>query len=93
MKDDHLIRIYSGTEVMVLMLQEMLEENDIGTMVRNDFQSGVAAGFVAGLPTSVDLYILEADLAGAESILAAFLEGNPEEQEKENILAKLQEKK
>jgi len=80
MKDDNLIRIYSGTEVSVLTLQSMLEENDIGAMMQNDFQSGLAAGFVAGLPTSVDLYIQESDLAEAETILMAFMEGSDQEE-------------
>lgn len=76
--DDQIIRVYSGTEIQVLMLQSELEECGIGAMVQNDFQSGVMAGFVAGLPSSVDLYISESDMAAAEPILRAFIKLNSE---------------
>ncbi|MCX6303658.1 MAG: DUF2007 domain-containing protein [Bacteroidetes bacterium] len=76
--DDQIIRVFSGTEMLVLMLKSELEECGIGAMVQNDFQSGVMAGFVAGLPSSVDLYIREADLAAAEPVIEAFLQVNPD---------------
>ena len=76
MKDDQIIRVFSGTEMLVLMLKSELEEGGIGAMVQNDFQSGVMAGFVAGLPSSVDLYIREADLVAAEPVIEAFLQVN-----------------
>ncbi len=53
-----LIRIYTGTEVSVILLKGELEEKGIYTMIKNDFQSGNMAGFFGGIPSAVDLYIL-----------------------------------
>jgi len=58
------------------MLKAQLEENGIAAMIRNDFQSGVAAGFVAGFPSFIDLYISESDKTMAEPIVKAFEEVN-----------------
>jgi hypothetical protein len=32
-------------------------------MIKNDFQSGNAAGFFSGIPSAVDLFIRESDAA------------------------------
>ena len=73
---DQLVRIYSGTEVLVLFLKKELEENGIAALIRNDFQSGIAAGFVGGAPSAIDLYIQESDLKKAEPILKELLQNN-----------------
>jgi len=72
-KGQDLIRIYTGTEVSVILLKGELEEKGIYTMVKNDFQSGNAAGFFGGVPSAVDLYIRESDAALAEAIVSEFV--------------------
>ncbi len=49
-------RVYTGSEVNVQHLQNELEENGIATRVRNDFDSGLRAGFGGGLPGQVLLF-------------------------------------
>lgn len=49
-------RIYTGSEVNVQHLQSILEEEGIPTRVRNDFDSGLRAGFGGGLPGQVLLF-------------------------------------
>lgn len=73
MDQEKLIRIYSGTEVTVLLLKEELEQVGVMSMMKNDFQSGVTAGFSGGVPSDVDLYIEEKDLSKAEPVLNQFL--------------------
>jgi hypothetical protein len=51
-------RIYTGSEVNVMHLQNILEEQDIPSRVRNDFDSGLRAGFGGGLPGQVQLFVL-----------------------------------
>jgi hypothetical protein len=72
--ENDLIRIYTGTEVSVIHLKEELEENGISVMMQNDFQSGISAGFVGGVPSAIDLYILEKDLKKAEPIINDFIQ-------------------
>jgi hypothetical protein len=73
MDQDGIIRVYSGSEVQALALQAELEEIGVGAMIRNDFQSGVMAGFVAGISAVVDLYISTADRDRAMPVVATFV--------------------
>lgn len=54
--DEEFKRIYTGSEVNVSYLQGLLEEQDIPTIVRNEFQSGLRGGFGGGLPGQVQLF-------------------------------------
>jgi len=77
MKDkSNLIRVYSGTELTVNLLKVELEKFGISSMIQNDFNSGVSAGFSGGVPSSIDLFIQELDLGKAEPILSEFSETN-----------------
>lgn len=56
-ENSNLIRVYSGTELTVNLLKDELEKFGISSMIRNDFNSGVSAGFSGGVPSSIDLFI------------------------------------
>jgi hypothetical protein len=71
-EENNLIRIYTGTEVSVIHLKEELEEGGIDVLIQNDFQSGMSAGFVGGVPSSIDIYIKKTDIAKAEPIIEDF---------------------
>ncbi len=67
----NLIRVYSGTELIVNLLKGELESFGISCMIQNDINSGVAAGFWAD-PFAIDLFIQELDLEKAEPIISEF---------------------
>jgi len=73
-----LIRVFTGTEVLVYLLKERLEEVEISALIKNDFQSGITVGFVSGVPSAIDLYIQESDLKKAEPIINEFIQNNEE---------------
>jgi len=73
-----LIRVFTGTEVLVYLLKERLEEVDISALIKDDFQSGLTVGFVSGVPSAIDLYIQESDLKEAEPIINEFIQDNEE---------------
>jgi len=73
-----LIRVFTGTEVLVYLLKERLEEVEISALIKNDFQSGLTVGFISGVPSAVDLYIQESDLKEAEPIINEFIQDNEE---------------
>jgi hypothetical protein len=75
-ENSNLIRVYSGTELTVNLLKDELEKFGISSMIQNDFNSGVSAGFSGGVPSSIDLFIQELDLEKAEPILSEFREIN-----------------
>ncbi|GAA4319228.1 hypothetical protein GCM10023115_45520 [Pontixanthobacter gangjinensis] len=61
-------RVYTGPETNVQYLQELFEKEGIHSRVRNDFDSGLRAGFGGGLPGQVLLFVLEKDLEQAVEI-------------------------
>ena len=75
---NELIRVYSGTEISVLHLKEELEESGISSMMQNDFRSGISAGFIGGIPSAIDLFIMESDLKKAEPIINDFIKNIPQ---------------
>ncbi len=54
-------RVYTGSEVNVQHLKNLLEDEGIPTRVRNDFDSGLRAGFGGGLPGQVLLFAKSED--------------------------------
>jgi hypothetical protein len=75
-KGNNLIRVFTGTEVLVYLLKERLEEVGISALIKDDFQSGITVGFVGGVPSAIDLYIQESDLKEAEPIFNEFSKNN-----------------
>jgi len=68
-------RVYTGSEVNVLHLEEILQQEGIGTRVRNDFDSGLRAGFGGGLPGQVQLFVLSEYYDRALKIVAETFPG------------------
>ncbi len=75
---DSIVRVFSGSEITALMIKARLEEAGIVAMIRNDFQSGVAAGFFAGPPEDVDLFVSNEDLEAANPVIEEILNMNME---------------
>lgn len=51
-------RVYTGSDVNVQYLKNLLDKAGIRTRVRNDFDSGLRAGFGGGLPGQVQLFAI-----------------------------------
>jgi hypothetical protein len=69
---DNLIRVYTGTEVLVFILKDRLEETGIATTIQDDSNDN----FLRGVPTAIDLYIRQSDLKKAEPIISEFIKKN-----------------
>lgn len=67
-EDDSYKRVYTGPETNVQYLQELFEKEGIHSRVRNDFDSGLRAGFGGGLPGQVLLFVLEHEYEAAVKI-------------------------
>ena len=74
--DDHSkhVRLFTGSLIEIQRLQLDLDDQQIPSMVKNNFQSGLRAGFYGGSPSQVELFIYEEDMEKAEGILEAFRE-------------------
>ena len=60
--------VYTGPEVNVRFLQDLLNKAGISSRVRNDFDSGLRAGFGGGLPGQVLLFAEKINLDEAMKI-------------------------
>ncbi len=79
MESDRTVLIFSGPEMEALALKAMLEEAGIGVMERNEFRSGVMAGFYAGAPSESDLYVAEHDAEAAGLLIAESRPGSEDD--------------
>lgn len=72
MKNDKLFKAYSGTEGLVHILKDKLEQNGIAASIQNT--SGDS--FLGGTPIALDLYIRQNDVEKAEPVIKEFMEKN-----------------
>mgnify|MGYP006382864425 CR=1 FL=1 len=66
------VKLFVGSLIEIQRLQLDLDDQQIPSLVRNNFQSGLRSGFYGGSPNQVELFIFEEDLKKAKPILAAF---------------------
>ncbi|MEN8125345.1 MAG: DUF2007 domain-containing protein [Bacteroidota bacterium] len=72
--DDHSkhIRFFTGSLIEIQRLQLDLNDNEIPSLVKNNFQSGLRSGFYGGSPSQVELFIFKEDHEKAIPILENF---------------------
>lgn len=75
-KKNKLIKIYTGTEVTVILLKGLLEEIGITSTIQNTYKSGVEVGFIGGVQSAVDLFIQQSDFEKAEPLIRDFIAKN-----------------
>lgn len=70
--EESYVKIFSGSQVQVILLKGLLEENGISVIEKNEQLSGTLAGFVGGTQTTIALSVMESDKAKAEQIVKEF---------------------
>ena len=73
---DKLVRVYTGTEITVNLLKELLGEVGVTSTIKNNYKSGIEVGFVGGVQSAIDLYIQHSDFERAEPIVRDFIAQN-----------------
>lgn len=74
--EEELVKIFSGSEIAVNLLKAELEEIGIPALIKNDFRSGIVAGFPGGMPSANDLYVYGSDKKSAEPLVNEFRKNN-----------------
>jgi hypothetical protein len=69
---NNLIKVYTGTEILVYILKDKLGQTGIVSTIQND--SGDA--FLRGTSAAIDLYIQRSDLKKAEQVIREFVKNN-----------------
>ena len=73
LEDRTLVKIFTGSEVYARKLKSLLEDQHITCSVRNDMQTAAIAGFMAGTPTTIQLFIFGEDQDKAQPIIDSFI--------------------
>ena len=68
------VNLFTGSLIEIQRLQIDLDDNEIPSMVKNNFQSGLRSGFYGGSPSQVQLFIFEEDREKTLPILESFKE-------------------
>lgn len=66
------IKFFTGSLIEIQRLQLDLDDQQIPSLVKNNFQSGLRSGFYGGSPSQVELFIYQEDLEKAKPILESF---------------------
>lgn len=65
------MKVYSGSEVLAIALQERLEEAGVETVKKDNIQSARLGGF-GGTDLAVEVFIQETDFAKANPVIEEF---------------------
>lgn len=70
MAADELIHIYSGSFLNAQFVANVLDENNIKCMVKDDYQNSIIAGWVSpGSENSIRLFVAKKDVEAAKEII------------------------
>lgn len=71
---EDIVLLYTGTEINASVLKEILEENQIGALIKNSLKAGLTAGFGGGYSEAeAQLFVTQEHLDKAKEILDDFL--------------------
>ncbi|WP_338408600.1 DUF2007 domain-containing protein [uncultured Flavobacterium sp.] len=65
-----LMKVFSGSEILALALQQKIEEISVNTVIRNNNQSNVLPSISSTKP--VELFIQETDFSKANEVIEEF---------------------
>ncbi len=66
-----LMKIFSGSEILALALQQKIEGVGVNTVIKNNIQSARLAGF-GNLDQAVEVFIQEVDFGKANPVIEEF---------------------
>ena len=70
MAADELIHIYSGSFLNAQFVTNVLDENNIKCMVKDDYQNSIIAGWVSpGSENSVRVFVAKKDVEAAKEVI------------------------
>ena len=70
MAADELIHIYSGSFLNAQFVANVLDENNIKCMVKDDYQNSIIAGWVSpGSENSIRLFVAKKDVEAAKEVI------------------------
>ena len=62
-------RLYTGSLINIQFLQNLLQDQNINSIIRDEMKSGMMAGFGGGIPDHIQLFVKKTDLDKALPIV------------------------
>ena len=69
------VRIFTDSAIVINRIAQILDENKIPSLIKDNVESARLAGFGAS-PNEVELYVYESDIDHAKKIIKSTLESN-----------------
>jgi len=69
---DELTKLFTGSEIDCGILKELLEDNEIACLIKNNSNSAKAAGFGVNLGSEANIYVAEKDLEKSKELVQQF---------------------
>ena len=70
MAADELIHIYSGSFLNAQFIANVLDENNIKCMIKDDYQNSIIAGWVSpGSENSIRVFVAKKDVEAAKEVI------------------------
>jgi ArsR family metal-binding transcriptional regulator len=73
-EQDNLVKLYTGGDVIINRIKLELEAQDINCLIKDRFKQGLAAGFVDGVPSAIDIFVTDEDFEKANEVVKALTE-------------------
>lgn len=73
-ENNNLVKLYTGGDVIINRVKQELEEAGIKSMVKDGYKQGLAAGFGDGVPSAIDIFVVESDFERANEIVKGIIE-------------------
>ena len=70
MATDELVHIFSGSFINAQFISNVLDENNIKCIVKDDYQNSIIAGWVSpGSENSIRLFVAKKDVEAAKEVI------------------------
>ena len=73
-KQERLVKLYTGGDIIINRIKNELEAKGIKSLLKDGYRQGLGAGFGEGVPSAIDIFVVEADLEKAIEIVNVIVE-------------------
>jgi hypothetical protein len=73
-QQDKIVKLITGDDVIINRVKQELEAAGINALIKDRFKQGLAAGYGDGVPSAIDLLVVDTDFPQAQEILKALTE-------------------
>lgn len=68
-KQENLKKLYTGGDVIINRIKQVLESKGINSLVVDGYRQGLTAGFGEGVPSAIEIFVIEDDYEKASEIV------------------------